>query len=260
METTFKNTSIILPAINETFSFEQTVNVILRTCSRQDLCELIAVVCERTTEECLAAIERAKDRCRTEEIPFTVLWQKRPYAGGAYQDAIDICRGSHLVIMSTDLETDPYAVHELIEEEKKHPGDITTASRWLQGGSFSGYDRKKEILNFIFQHMFSLYYGVKMSDMTYGFRIFPTELMQRIAWEELRHPFFIETALKPVRLGVEMHEIPTKWAAREEGESQNTFLQTFAYLRPAVKIRFYRRERILKQGKGETEESEERGR
>ena len=249
MDSRFKNASIILPAINETFSFTKTVDIILETCNYEDICEFIAVVCKRTTKDCLAAIEEAKQKCEFEKIPFSILWQKRPYAGGACQDAIDICKGSHLIIMSTDLETDPNTVHELIAEEKRHPLDITTASRWLKGGSFSGYDKKKEILNFIFQHMFSIFYGTKMTDMTYGFRIFPTELMQRIRWEEMRHPFFIETALKPVRLGVKMYEIPTRWSAREEGESQNTFLQTFAYLRPALKVRFYGKEKILKHEK-----------
>lgn len=244
----FKDVSVILPAINETFSFERTVDILLDKCDRRELCELIAVVCKRTTEESLASIERSRNKCMAEGVPFTLLWQTRPYAGGACQDAIDICKGSHLVIMSTDLETDPNTVPEMIEEEKKHPADITTASRWLKNGSFSGYDKKKQVLNYIFQHLFSLYYGVRMTDMTYGFRIFPTVLMQSILWEEMKHPFFIETALKPVRLGVRLYEIPTKWAAREEGESQNTFLQTFAYLRPAVKIRFYGKKRILKAG------------
>lgn len=242
-----KDVTIILPAINETFSFEKTVDIILETCRQEEICEFIAAVCKRTTKECLESIEKSRKKCEELGIPFTVLWQKRPFAGGAVQDAIDISKGSHLVMMSSDLETDPYTVCKLIEEEKKHPEEITTASRWLKGGSFSGYDKKKEILNFIFQHIFSLYYGTKMTDMTYGYRIFPTDLMKKINWEEMRHPFFIETALKPVRLGIKLHEIPTKWVAREEGESQNTFLQTFAYLRPAVRIRFYKKKNILKE-------------
>ena len=242
----YKNTTIILPAVNETFSFEKTVDIILQTCSKEDVCEFIAVVCKKTTKECLSSIEKSKVKCEKNKIPFTILWQKRPFAGGAVQDAIDICKGSHLIMMSTDLETDPHTVNELITEEKAHPADITTASRWLKGGTFSGYDKKKEILNFFFQHIFSAYYGVKLTDMTYGYRIFPTKLMQHIKWEEMRHPFYIETALKPIRLGIKIHELPTKWVAREEGESQNSFLQTFAYLRPAIKIRFYKKENILK--------------
>lgn len=245
----FRNASIILPAINETFSFEKTVDVILRTCERRDIREFIAVVCDRTTKDCLASIEKSREKCEGEGIPFRLLWQKRPYLGGAYQDAIDVCRGSHLVMMSSDLETDPETVHKLIAEEKKHPSAITTASRWLKKGSFTGYDKKKEILNFIFQHIFSAYYGTKLTDMTYGFRIFPTKLMRRIRWEEMRHPFFLETAIKPVRLGIRIYEIPTRWAARVEGESQNSFLQTFAYVWPAVKMRFYGRGKILKTGK-----------
>lgn len=217
MKLLFQNVSVILPAINETFSFEKTVDVILDTCRKEDLGEFIAVVCERTTQDCLESIQNSKRRCEAENIPFTLLWQKRPYAGGACQDAIDICKGSHLIIMGSDLETNPAMVHELIDEERIHPDAITAASRWLKKGSFSGYDKIKEILNFLFQHIFSFYYGVKLTDMTFGFRVCPTELMQDIKWEEMRHPFFLECLLKPIRLGVKVFEVPASWSPREEG-------------------------------------------
>ena len=245
--------TIILPAINETFSFEKTVEIILEECKKEDIREFIAVVCKRTTEESLSSIRRMKDKCEKLGYEFYILWQKRPFAGGAVRDAIDIAKGSHLIMMSTDLETDPHVVAQLIEEERKHPKDITTASRWLSKNNFVGYDKKKEFLNFCFQRIFSLYYGVKLTDMTYAFRIFPTKLMKRIKWEELKHPFYLETALKPVRLGIKFHEIPARWVSRQEGESQNSFLQTFAYVRPALKIRFYSKKMILKKVNGRNE-------
>lgn len=245
--TQFKSVSIILPAMNETFSFEKTVDVIVEECDQADICEFIAVVCDRTTKECLASIEKSKEKCLAMGYQFTVLWQTRPFAGGAIRDAIDIAKGSHLIMMSTDLETDPHVVPKLIETEKEYPDDITTASRWLSKGNFTGYDKKKEILNYWFQKIFSIYYGVRLTDMTYAFRIFPTSLMQKISWEELKHPFYLETALKPVRLGIKFHEIPAKWVVRQEGESQNTFFQTFAYIKPALKFRFYSKKRIMKE-------------
>lgn len=241
-----KDVTIILPAVNETFSFEETVEIILQECSKEDIKELIAVVCKKTTKESLASIYKMKSRCEQAGYTFLILWQKRPFAGGAVRDAIDIASGSHLIMMSTDLETDPHIVSKLIETEKKNPGDITTASRWLQKSNFVGYDRKKYFLNFCFQKIFSLYYGVNLTDMTYAFRIFPTILMKRIQWEELKHPFYLETALKPIRLGIPFHEIPAKWTSRQEGESQNSFLQTFAYVIPALRIRFYSKKRILR--------------
>ena len=70
--------------------------------------------------------------------------------------------------------------------------------------------------------------------------------MQSIKWEELKHPFFLETALKPLRLGVKFIEVPGHWAARTEGESQNGFFDNFKYFKTAFHIRVLKEEDILK--------------
>jgi len=52
---------------------------------------------------------------------------------------------------------------------------------------------------------------------------------------------------KPLRLGVEVIEIPAMWKARAEGASNNSFMVNFEYFRVGWKTRFsYRPERILK--------------
>lgn len=243
----FQSATILMAAMNETFSLVQTVEVILNTCQPQDIGEFIVVVCERSTAECIEAAETAKEIAERAGHPLTILWQKRPFAGGAYRDGIDAAVCSHIVLMSSDLETDPHSVSGLIEMAKRYPDDMTTASRWLEKAAFKGYNPVKLVLNKIFQGMFSLFYGSSTTDITYGFRIAPTVLYQSIQWEEDKHPFFLESAVKPIRLGVTVHEIPTKWVARQEGESQNSFFATFKYLRPAIRTRFMRRDKILKQ-------------
>lgn len=248
----FQSATILMAAINETFSLVETVEVILDTCQPADIGEFIVVVCERSTEACIAAAQEAKGIAEQAGHPLTILWQKRPFAGGAYRDGIDAAACTHIVLMSSDLETDPHSVSGLIEMAKRYPDDITTASRWLEKAAFKGYNPVKLVLNKVFQGMFSLFYGRSTTDITYGFRIAPTALYQSIRWEEDKHPFFLESAVKPIRLGVRVHEIPTKWVARQEGESQNSFFATFKYLRPAIRTRFMRRDDILKQ-KGKDE-------
>ena len=71
--------------------------------------------------------------------------------------------------------------------------------------------------------------------------------MKSINWEELKHPFFLETALKPLRLGVKFVEVPAKWKARTEGESVNGFFANFMYFRTAWHNRFMRPENIYKE-------------
>ncbi len=138
-------------------------------------------------------------------------------------------------MMASDLETDPRDVPILIAEAKKLPDAIITASRWRKGGGFEGYSRVKLLANWTFQKSFSALYATRLTDMTYGYRIFPTRLVQAIQWEEVRHPLLFETLIKPMRLGVKVVEIPSVWKVRHEGESQNTFFRNFEYFKTGLR-------------------------
>jgi glycosyltransferase involved in cell wall biosynthesis len=234
--------TIILPVMNETVSLEQTVEIILRD-GKSFVRELLIVVCKRTTPEAMATVKRLK-----EELGELVVVheQKLPFLGGATREAFDLARGSHVIMMASDLETDPRVVRTLITEAQKAPWAIVTASRWLEGGSFQGYSKIKLLCNWIFQRFFSVLYGTRLSDLTYAYRIFPTRLVQAIRWEELRHPFLFETLVKPLRLGVPVIEVPAMWTARIEGESQNTFFRNFAYFRIGLKTRCASRGSLLR--------------
>jgi glycosyltransferase involved in cell wall biosynthesis len=238
----FESASIILPVINETTSLQQTVDIILRD-AKDSVKELIIVICKRTKPESLAVIEKLKNELSD---LIVVLEQKLPFLGGALRDAFDISKGSHVIIMASDLETNPSEVKLLIAEAKKNPSAVIGTSRWLKGGEFHGYSKIKLLCNWIFQHFFSLMYFTHLTDMTYGFRIFPTKLVQAICWEEVRHPFNLESVIKPLRLGVKAYEIPSVWYARIEGESQNPFFRNFEYFRIGLKTRFCSKKSILK--------------
>lgn len=245
MQTIFKNLTIILPAMDETYSLMQTVDTIMNTCKREDLAEIIIVVCERSTKDC---IRTAKDIIAKYEavIPVKLHYQLKPFVGGAIQEGFAMATGSHVVLMSSDLETDPELIQKFIKIEKKNPNKIVTATRWKKGGGFQGYSRIKLVANAIFQRLIAFLFLVKLTDITYAYRIFPRELMCSIHWEEFKHPFFLETALKPLRLGVEFIEIPVQWTARTEGVSQNTFWANFLYFKTAWHVRFMKRSKILK--------------
>ena len=237
----FESATVILPVMNETVSLEETVKVVLRD-ARHDIAELLIVVCSRTTPDSMAVINRLQQELGSLVI---VHHQTLPYLGGALREGFARARGSHVIIMASDLETDPNDVAGLIAEARETPSAVVGTSRWLRGGQFHGYSPVKLVCNWIFQHFFSLLYCTSLTDMTYGYRILPTRLVQAIRWEELRHPFNLETAVKPLRLGVPVREIPTVWRCRIEGESQNPFLRNLAYFRIGLKTRFASRKSIL---------------
>ncbi len=229
----FSGLTVILPVVTETDSFDQTVRV-LRETNGEDIHEILVVVCDRTTPESLARCEAAAgdpgNRLRVHH-------QGLPFLGGAIREAFDLARASHVVMMASDLETDPDLVRTFVELAKQKPGAIVTASRWAAQGGFSGYGRVRVALNWTFQRLTSLLYRTRLSDATFGYRLFPTSLVQGIQWEGLRHEFLLETVLKPLLLGVEVLEVPTRWTPRSEGVSQNSLATQTRYIGTLLRTR-----------------------
>ncbi|MGA2618229.1 MAG: glycosyltransferase family 2 protein [Thermoguttaceae bacterium] len=237
----FTSATVILPLMNESSSLEETVRIILRD-AKDKVLEFLIVVCQRTTAEALAVARRLHSELGDLVV---IHYQTLPFLGGAIRNAFDLARGSHVIMMASDLETDPHDVKHLIAAAEKNPSGIVAASRWLRKGEFQGYSKTKLLCNWIFQRSFSLLYWTHLTDMTYAYRIYPTKLVQSIRWEELRHPFLFEALVKPLRLGVPVTEIPSIWKARTEGQSQNTFFRNFVYFRTGLKTRFARKRSIL---------------
>ena len=233
--------SVILPVIDETTSLRKTLEILLAE-NPNEIHEVLIVVCQKTTE---AAMDVARKLAQEHPGLIQIRPQIRPFLGGAMQDAFEWATGSHVVMMASDLETDPGKVKDLIAKSKDGY-DIVTATRWQAQDGFRGYNAVKRVLNWIFQKAFSVLYGASLSDLTYGFRIFKIEWVKTIAWEELRHPLLLETILKPLRLGARAVEIPCVWQARTEGASHNNFLTNFLYFRIAVKTRFRSKKELLR--------------
>ena len=156
------------------------------------------------------------------------------------REAFDLARGSHVVMMASDLETDPNDVTHADRrgrEESRRPSWPRRAGS--QGGSFHGYSKVKLFCNWIFQRSFRVLYGTRLTDMTFAYRILPTRLVQS-------DPLGRAAASVPLR---DAGQAACGWACRSsrfrrsgrpapEGESQNSFFRNFVYFRTGLKTRF----------------------
>ena len=153
--TRFESATVILPVMNETTSLDETVKIVLRDV-KDKLKEILIVVCKRTTPEAMAVVRRLQ--AELGEL-VVVLDQTRPYLGGALRDAFDVARGSHVVMMASDLETDPHDVKHLIAAGREEPGGRRGHLAVAQRRTFHGYSPIKLLLNWIFQTvLFALLY------------------------------------------------------------------------------------------------------
>ena len=232
--------SVIVPVIDETASLRKTIEIVLSQ-NREHVFEILIIACKKTTQ---AALDVSGELVREHPGLVQIRYQSRPFLGGAMQDAFAWAAGSHVLMMSSDLETDPETAKEMIAVAQQGY-DIVTATRWKGSGAFHGYNPAKYAANLVFQKTFGLLYGTSLSDLTFGYRLFKAELVKKIAWEELRHAFMLETIVKPLRLGARVAEIPTVWRARPEGVSHNQLSNHLAYFRIGLRTLFRRPENLL---------------
>lgn len=241
----FTSVSIIIPALNETYLLKQTFRIITETCDKTDIKEFIIVLCDRSTPSCVETAEQIKKEYDTFSV--RLYYQKRPFIGAAYQEAFILAEGSHMIMAAADMDMDPYAIHKLIEKSKISPDHIILASRWMKGGAFHGYNKLKLVLNYIFQKMLDVLFLTNLTDMTYGFRLYPSALMKSIKWAEVKHPFFLETCLKPLKIGTEFIEVPAVWNIRTEGTSEISLFGCLKYFKTVFHIRFIKKADILRE-------------
>jgi len=155
--------------------------------------------------------------------------------GWAVREGMELATGTHCALLSADLETEPEAVDRMVRLIAETGCDGVIGNRWLKGGGFKNYDRLKLALNWAFQRIFRVLYWTELGDLTYGFKTLSREIVRGIPWESTLHEIYIETTVRPLKRGFLMKQVPTVWIGRREGESKNTLLRNFRYVRTAIR-------------------------
>ena len=139
-----------------------------------------------------------------------------------------------------EIETVPRMLVEMAAGGSRSRGGVALA---CPAAGFVGYSRLKYYLNWCFQQLFRWLFWTPLHDLTYGFKLIRAELVHGIDWQGTLHEIACETTLKPVRLGVSVAEVPSKWTARTQGVSKNTFWRNFRYVSGTAAVRGVSRSR-----------------
>lgn len=239
----FENVTIMMGAVDETDSIRNTVSEILRLCNHEDIREIVILRAPHITPECNAVV----DEIAGLETDVEILTPNQKVRGlGGLTEVFEIARGSHCLIVASDMALDLECIPQMIDKAKENGDVIAKTSRWLQGCRFVNYNKFRHIMNFFGQIFLSVLFGRKMTDFTNPNQLVSTEIYKSIEWESKGFPILLELVLKPVRLGCEFVEIPSNCYGREQGKSGNSFGQTAKYFTTALHIRFMKKADILK--------------
>ena len=188
--------SVIMTVYSETNLLAESVKRI-RASLAHHLHQILIVVHPQSDQSCLALCHRLSQDADTRLI----VQGDRSGIGFAYQEAIPFITGTHALLMSSDLETNPADAAAMVEEAVRTQADIVCASRWLNGGGFSGYSKLKLALNYAYNLLFRTLYRAQIHDITFGYKLVRSEVLRQVQWEYGTHEFCAELLLKPLRLG-----------------------------------------------------------
>jgi len=166
---------------------------------------------------------------------FRCFPQKKPFVGGAIDYGIKKSSNSHIAIMASDLETNPYEFEKIIAASIKNPFHIISADRWISQKGFSDYGVIKFLANFIFQKLIKFFFKYEILDFTFAYRLYPKKALKNYDIKELRHGFALEILLYPLKRGFKVITLPAKWKKRVEGKSSITIQSYFSYLKVLFK-------------------------
>lgn len=239
----FGSVSIVVGSANETWALKKTVDTIMSTCHADDIDKILMVYSPKTGEETRNIIAELERLYPGKVFGFE---QLRPFVGGAIRDGFDASESSHIMLLPGDLAISLDSVPRMIELAKENPDAVIKTSRWMESGGFENYSRRRRILNMEAQRFLRLLFSTKLTDLTQSVQTMPTELYKSIDFKEINFPFLLEFAVVPVKLRHQIIEIPVKCCGRTDGKSNNSFIQTAAYLKTAIRIRFTPNKRLLK--------------
>lgn len=227
--------SVLLPVMNEVASLNQTLQILVEENPQRNF-EFLIVISKRSEA---TAIKNARELQAASPGSVKVIVQERPLLGGALMDGIAAAQGDYILMMASDLETDPYAVKEMLQASGAQPQAIIATTRWQgEGAGFEGYGSGKKVANKIFQRAVRAIFGSDLTDLTYGFRLYPRDALTSFQWQTFNHGFLLESILRPLKAGWTATEVPVTWKAREEGDSNNSWRFYGSYFKLALSIRF----------------------
>ncbi len=217
--------SIILPILNEINSLKKTIKILDKINIKKEYLIIFSKLL--TNSKVKKEIINLKKRYKN----ILIKPQQRPFVGGAIDLGIKLAKKKYIVIMASDLETNPYELKNMLKVSKKNPKCIISADRWISKKGFYNYGIIKFLANFFFQKLIRIFFQQEILDFTFAYRLYPKKALKGYKIKELRHGFALEILLSPIRKGYKVITLPAKWKKRVEGRSSITIHSYFSYLK-----------------------------
>lgn len=136
---------------------------------------------------------------------------------------------SHIITLDADLNHDPENIKAMLSQLKAKKADLVIGSRFIAGGTFGEKRSWKKLISILVNKVISAVTGIKIKDLTSGYRIFRIEVIRKLLSQltESGYPAYMEMIIKASRQKFSIIEHPINYRPRIWGKSKIANLKTF---------------------------------
>lgn len=174
-----------------------------------------------------------------EELGLEITYLKNIFGRGALnaiKSALNTSDCPYTIVTMADLSDPPRVINTMVKVASEQNSDIVCGSRYMKGGSQDSGLTVKSLLSRAAG--LSLYYlfGIPTHDATNSFKLYSQRVLKNIIIESKGgFELGLEFVVKAHLLGYVIHETPTTWEDRSEGQSR---FQLFNWLPSYLKWYF----------------------
>jgi dolichol-phosphate mannosyltransferase len=157
----------------------------------------------------------------------------------------------YVIVMDADFSHDPRHLPAMIAATER--ADLVLGSRYVRGGEVVNWPPLRRVLSRSGSLYARLMLGVKVRDLTAGFRCVHRRVLETVELSSLRaqgYVFNIELTYRALLAGFKVEEIPITFRDREEGESKMSLPIAIEALRLVPKLRGLRTEVVVQRSNG----------
>ena len=232
-----RSLSIVIPTYNESKNIVKILDSLGTALPREMDAEIIVVDDNSPDGTSTAVEEYAKKTKRTRHSIQIIRRENKNGLSSAIVAGIKRAKGEAVVVMDSDLSHPPQTIPKMIEELHNSDCDIVVASRYVKGGSVSGWPFKRKLISKgatkIAQHGL----GIKIKDPMSGFFAFKRQIINNIKFDAIGYKILLEILVKA--RGAKVREIPYHFIDRTMGSSKLDVSVGLDYLKSVWKLYRY---------------------
>lgn len=212
--------SIIIPAYNEGKTVHLILDKIKKVCLPQAIQKEVIIVNDCSTDNTELAILRYKEN--NPDLPlYYYKHEINKGKGAALHTGISKATGEYLVIQDADLEYNPQEYNILLQPVLDGFADVVYGSRFMGGNPhrilFFWHTIGNKFLTFI-SNMFT---NLNLTDMETCYKLFKTDTIQKIRFQENRFGFEPEVTAKIARVpNIRIYEVGISYYGRTYAEGK----------------------------------------